>query len=157
MSSKLVMPKNALKEKVGNGGFRNEDLAKAQNAIDNNEVDFKPIAEKYLGQIRDGLREFKENNNTDLYSILLDQLMQLRAQGSLFNYPSITAISDTVVDLLDSIKKVDGTIIEIVQAYEQSTKILLAHNIKSQQNGTCMALVTELKKVCQKYKDRQLG
>lgn len=152
--SKLVMPKNTLKEKVGNGGFKNEDLLRAQTAIDENDVDFKPIADKYLGLIRVGLEDYKNNNAHDLYSILLDQLMQLRAQGSLFRYPSITAISDTVVDLLDSIKKVDGTIIEIVQAYEQSTKILMAHNIKSSDDKTCVALVKELAKVCQKYKDK---
>lgn len=153
--SKLVMPKNTLKEKVGNGGFKNEDLLRAQTAIDKNEVDFKPIADKYLMLIRGALDDYKNNNTNDLYSILLDQLMQLRAQGALFRYPSITVISDTVVDLLDSIKKVDGTIIEIIQAYEQSTKILMAHNIKSNEDKACLALVKELGKVCQKYKDKQ--
>lgn len=32
--AKLIMPKNTLKKKVGDGGFKQEDLLKAQKAID---------------------------------------------------------------------------------------------------------------------------
>lgn len=155
--SKLIIPKNTLKEKVGDGGFRAEDLARAQTAIDKNDVDFKPIADKYLALIHKALDDHKNDNSIDLYSTLLDQLMQLRAQGALFRYSSISAVSDTVVDLLDTIKKVDGTIIEIVQAYEKTAKALLSNGIRNNEDAVCRAFVKELGNVCQKYKDKQIA
>lgn len=154
--SRLVQPKNTLKEKVGEGGFKAEDLKKAQTAIEENEVDFVPIASKFLEQIHASLKEHEQNqSDKNLYGKLLDPLTQLRAQGSMFHYPSITRITDIVVDLLDSLHKVDPTIIEIVQAYEKSAKVLLASGIKSDQDKVCIALSQELQNVCQKYKDKK--
>jgi hypothetical protein len=154
--AKLIMPKNTLKKKVGDGGFKQEDLMKAQRAIDDNDVDFRPIADKYLTLIHQAIAEYNNDKSIDLHSLLLDQLMQLRAQGSLFRYSSISAISDTVVDLLDTIKKVDATIIEIVEAYEKSTKVLLLKGVRNSEDMICKAFVTELSNVCKKYKDRQV-
>lgn len=154
--AKLIMPKNTLKKKVGDGGFKQSDLLKAQRSIEDNDVDFKPIADKYLALIRQALVEYNNDKSIDLHSLLLDQLMQLRAQGSLFRYSSISAISDTVVDLLDTIKKVDATIIEIVEAYEKSTKVLLLKGVRNSEDMICKAFVTELSNVCKKYKDRQV-
>jgi hypothetical protein len=150
--AKLIMPKNTLKKKVGDGGFKPEDLQKAQKAIDENDVDFRPIADKYLSLIHKAIEDYRANRSLDLYSVLLDQLMQLRAQGSLFRYSSISAVSDTVVDLLDTIEHVDDTIIEIVKAFEQATKALLLKGIRNQDDMVCKVFVTELSNVCKKYK-----
>ncbi len=154
--TRIVKPKNTLKEKVGDGGFDAEDIKKAQTTIEENVVDFKPIATQYLSQIKKALADEQVKNHPEkLYAILLDQLTQLRTQGSMFQYPAITLLTDTVVDLLDSLKKIDPTIIEIVQAYEQSAMVLIAQNIKSDQNKICQMLVKELNLVCKKYKEKQ--
>ncbi|MAE51754.1 MAG: hypothetical protein CMH27_08075 [Micavibrio sp.] len=151
--SKIFVPKNTLKEKVGNGGFDEKSIEKAQKSIDDNVVDFAPIAKTYLGKIKTAITEFEsQEDHHALYTQLQDQLTQLRAQGSMFQYPAITAITDTVVDLLDSLKRVDAKIIEIVNAYEQSANILIASNVKSDKDKVCRALVLELQKVCDKYK-----
>jgi len=152
----IIKPKNTLKEKVGDGGFRAESLKKAQTAIDENDVDFVPIAKKYLGLINRAIEDNGDNKNSKkLYSELLDQLMQLRAQGSMFNYPSITVTTDIVVDLLESLNMVDDTIVEIVQAYEKSAMALLGAKVKSVDNPVCKALASELQTVCNKYKAKR--
>lgn len=154
--SKLVTPKNRLKEKVGDGGFNQEDIQKAQQSIEENDIDFVPIATNYLRLVREALdRHTKSQNKSDLYSDLLDQLTQLRAQGSLFHYPSITDLTDTVVDLLDSLNSIDDTIIEIIVAYEKSANILLSSEIKQADNPVCLALVKELQAVCNRYKAKK--
>jgi hypothetical protein len=153
--SKVVKPKNTLKEKVGNGGFKKESLERAQTAIDENDVDFVPIANKYLGLIKVAISEYGKNqNNKKLYGELLDQLTQLRAQGSMFNYPSITATTDIVLDLLESLNRVDDKIIEIVLAYEKSTMAMLLSKVKDTNSPICKALNKELRIVCQKYKTK---
>lgn len=153
--NKIVIPKNKLKEKVGSGGFSEASISKAQQSIDENEVDFQPIADTYLTQIRQSLKEYNEKKDSELlYSTLLDQLTQLRAQGSMFHYPSITVITDIVVDLLDSLKRVDEKIVEIVNAYEQAAKLLLMKNVKKAEGGMCAAISAELETVCKKYKKK---
>lgn len=153
--TKIVKPRNTLKEKVGDGGFSKESLERAQTAIDENDVDFVPIAKKYLALIDKAVKEYKEDQNSrKLYKELLDQLTQLRAQGSMFNYPSITIITDTVVDLLESLNKVDDTIVEIVKAYEKSAMALLLSKVKSANDPICKALLKELRIVCKKYKEK---
>lgn len=153
--AKIFIPKNQLKEKVGNGGFNAESIKKAQKTIDENVVDFQPIAKNYLSKIKLAISEFDSDQDGEvLYTKLLDELTQLRAQGSMFQYPAITAITDTVVDLLDSLKKVDSKIIEIVNAYEQSANILIVSKIKSENDKVCKALVLELRTVCAKYKEQ---
>ena len=44
---KLVKPENTLKKKVGHGGFDAKVLEKAQDMIENNTIDFRPIAIEY--------------------------------------------------------------------------------------------------------------
>lgn len=154
---KIVQPKNRLKEKAGSGGFREEDLQKAQEALNNNEVDFKPIAQKYLSLIKENIQEHEKDQDSDrLYAKLMDSLMQLRAQGSMFNFPSLSILSDVVVDLMDSLHRVDETIIEIVQAFEKSCTAILHGNIRLAEDRICVALVNELKTVCDRYKVRSL-
>ena len=153
--SKIVIPKNKLKEKVGDGGFKQESIQKAQSTIENNEVDFNPIAFEYLNRIRTDITAYITHKDSNrLHSALLDHLTQLRAQGSMFHYSSITAITDIVVDLLESLKNVDDKILEIVNAYEKCASILLKQSVKNESNPVCQSIITELKTVCTKYKTK---
>lgn len=154
--AKVIKKKNLLKEKVGEGGFSEESIKRAQQAIEENDVDFTPIAEKYLSAIKGALKANEDRqNHKELYGQLLDSLTQLRAQGALFHFSSITALTDIVVDLLDSLHQVDATIIEIVTAYEKSARVVLIKNIRDQNDVTCASICGELKKVCENYKERR--
>jgi hypothetical protein len=148
--ARIVQPKNKLKEKLGEGGFRKENIERAQKNLEEYDVDFFPIAEKYLLEIREVLA----NKDADNYNPIMDSLVQLRAQGSFFQFKSITAVTDVVVDLIDSLNKIDDTILQIINAYEQSMRIILKMDIKDDQNETCKALLMEMGLVCEKYKKR---
>lgn len=152
--SRLVKPKNHLKAKVGTGGFRAEDIEKAQTVIEENDVDFAPIASRYLDLVAKAINDYSATDYSSLYSELLGHLSQLRAQGAMFQYASITALTDTVVDLLDTTRFMDDKILEIVIAYEKSARVLLGAKIKEADDKTCQALVAELSSVCKRYKQR---
>ncbi|MDG1286185.1 MAG: hypothetical protein P8P30_01320 [Rickettsiales bacterium] len=148
--ARFIQPKNKLKEKLGDGGIRKVNIARAEKGIEEFEVDFTPIAAKYLVEIRGSLSKKDQIDR----SKMLDCLVQLRAQGAFFQFKSITAITDILVDLLDSLNDIDDTILQIVNSYEQATQVLIKMNIKDDQNETCNALVVELNTVCQKYKSQ---
>ncbi|MFN3699921.1 MAG: hypothetical protein ACK4VI_00190 [Alphaproteobacteria bacterium] len=153
--AKLVVPKNELKAKVGNGGFSKENIEKAQTALEENDIDFRPIASQYLEEIKTVLTKHDAEKPKETLLHVLDPLMQLRAQGSLFHYPSITAVSDVIVDFLDFHEKIDDQIIEIIQAYEKSALLILSRTIKKDNDKICQAFVTELRSACERYNSKQ--
>lgn len=155
--SRLIKPKNTLKAKVGHGGFKEENLKKAQVAIEQNRVDFKPIALELLEDLNGAIIHFDLGKGDAEASLgkILDPLMQLRAQGALFHYPSITQVSDVIVDFLDVVKSLDSNIIEILSAYKNAADAILAMNIKSSSDKMCVALIVELKGACKRYHMRK--
>lgn len=153
--AKLVLPKNELKAKVGNGGFTEENIEKAQTALEDNDIDFRPIAARYIEEVSKALKDFNPQKSKETLLQVLDPLMQLRAQGSLFHYPSITAVSDVIVDFLDFHEKMDEQIIEIIQAYEKTAHLLLSRTIKKDNDKICKAFIAELKGACERYNNKQ--
>lgn len=153
--TKIVRPKNKLKEKVGDGGFDEKNLEKAQKAIEENEIDFAPIAMDLLAKLQADVQKTLKSENMTEYHAIQDTLMQLRAQGSMFRFPSITAVTDIIVDLLDKHKKVDKTIIEIIIAYQSAAQVIIKTSVKSEKDPVCRALSKELVIVCQKYAERK--
>lgn len=152
--TKLVRPENKLKKKVGSGGFKESDLIKAQSMIENNKIDFKPIALDLLVELDQVLTDIASGkiSNKDALGSIMYPLMQLRAQGSLFHYPVITSISDIVVDFIDSVGKLDDDVMEIVVAYQKSAQAILSLGIKDANSKVGKDLCGALKDACQRYK-----
>ncbi|MDX1922462.1 MAG: hypothetical protein SFW65_04975 [Alphaproteobacteria bacterium] len=155
--AQLIITKNRLKEKVGSGGFKPEALAKAQKSLDENTVDFIPIATPYIEEIKRIIDEYKIHPNPSAFARFLDPLMQLRAQGTFFKYPSISKLSDVVVDFLDSVEGLDSTIMEIIIAYHASANAVLKARLMDEKAPPCAALITELSAACNRYKAKQTG
>lgn len=107
--NKIVIPKNELKAKVGDGGFDEKKVKAAQTAIEENEIDFAPIAAQYLALLKEAVAAAVTTKEYEgAYAQLLDVLTQLRAQGSMFHYSSLTAVTDVLVNLLDSTELIDA-------------------------------------------------
>ena len=49
--AEFIKPPNILKAKVGSGGLSEDILNKAQLLLENNTVDFQPLAEIYLNSL----------------------------------------------------------------------------------------------------------
>jgi len=154
---KLVKPRNKLKNKVGHGGFKDEDLKKAQKAIDENDIDFEPIARDLFAEIEELVNSeaLKDDDSTVYLGKILDPLMKLRAQGALFHYPSLTQISDVMVDFLDTEKAIDDDVIDIIAVYRKAGDAILSRQIKDAKNKICLVFITELRKACQRYQQKK--
>lgn len=154
--AKLYVPKNVLKEKVGDGGFSEKDIQQAQEFIQETEIDFNPIALRYLKELKNTLSKYHgdPSGSSNLRDMLLDSLMQLRAQGAMFGYESVTILTDVVVDLLDNLKKVDAKVVEIIEAYEKALSLLLGQGITKADDKVCVAMKTEMALTCKKYLDK---
>lgn len=150
---KLVVPENTLKQKVGNGGFNETVLAKAQDNLDKNDIDFRPMATEYLTLLNDVLKGIKSGELLPEEEIdqIMFPVMQLRAQGSLFKYPSITKISHILIDCLETIKVTDRDVLDIIEAYKKSGQAMIALQIKDENNKAAKELCDALAGACARY------
>lgn len=150
---KLVVPENNLKQKVGNGGFSAAVLAKAQDNLDKNDIDFRPMATEYATSLGGILKDIRGGaiKPEEAIDAIMFPVMQLRAQGSLFKYASITKISHILIDCLETVKTTDKEVLDIVEAYKKSIQAMVALQLKDDSNPAVKELCTALGDACGRY------
>lgn len=150
---KLVKPENTLKKKVGNGGFNEVDLVKAQAGIDSNQIDFRPLASDLLKELDDVLAKIKAGEMADNEKLghIMYPLMQLKSQGGLFQYPIVSRISHSTLDFLENIDGVDGDVLSIVIAYRKTMQAIIAMQMKGADTPAGNMLQIELENAFARY------
>ena len=154
---KLVVPENTLKKKVGNGGFDQATLRSAQNMIENNTVDFRPMALELNAELRGVIETVNTTSYTDPAHMgaLMYPVMQLRAQGGLFHYPLITKTSHIFIDFLENITGLDATVMEISDAYGKVINAIVVYQLKDENSKDAKDICDALTGVCNRYYKRK--
>jgi len=150
--AKVFNPENTLKQKVGTGGFNTEDIEKAQGALDNNDVDFAPEARSLLEELGKATKKLADSKTpkNDMPDVLYP-ILQLKAQGGMFNYPAISVISADIMLFLEDVEDFDADLTKILESFHQSVKVLLDLSIKEADDKVAIQLQTEFKAVCERY------
>lgn len=153
--TRIVKPENMLKNKVGQGGITPATVASAQSRIENNNIDFRPIAQELNRELANIValvrRQAHALENTNVLDLLAYPAMQLKAQGALFHYPSVSALSNIVVDLLENASALDDVILEILDSYLRSIDVLVTLQIKSPDADESRNLCVALHDACVRY------
>lgn len=143
----------ALQAKVGKGEITSLAINRAQTVLNNNNVDFVPIASQYtrdLASVIKASHEQQENNKT-LVKEITAIVMQLKASAGTFGYPLITRLADITLTFLEKVQTLDDDIIQIVEALHASTKVVITRKIKGEGGTYGTQLETELYNACQRY------
>lgn len=160
-NAEFIHPPNILKEKVGSGGISNDILDKAQALLENNTVDFMPLAEIYLDGLMKGIESAKDSNANDdteyLISTMLYPSMQLKANGGMFHYPLITDIADRLIQFLEVIAEPDLESIEIVLAFHTTMRAIIHGKIQGDGGEHGSDLLSALNKACIRYFEKLPG
>lgn len=156
--AEFIMPPNTLKAKVGGGGISDEILGKAQELLENNAVDFQPLAEMYLGTLMKGINS-SQNAASDadpepLIAAMLYPAMQLKANGGMFHYALVTTVADKLVQFLEVIIKPDTDAIEIVLAFQTTIRAIIMGRIQGNGGRYGSELIDALDSACLRYFDR---
>ena len=130
-TAEIIHPPKRLKEKVGSGGLDMSIIAKAQEQLEANTIDFKPIGLHLLRIIDDSLRDIQAGKLQGKAAIksLLYPIMELKAQGTMFNYPLITDISDTRVNFLETITDINADVIELITGYRMASMAIFSKGL----------------------------
>lgn len=151
-NAELIRPPNRLKQKVGHGGIDPKVIEKAQKLIEANSQDFKPIAEMYLDLLTDSMHDApKMDDGEKAIENMIYPAMQLKAQGTMFKYPLITAICDILVNFLERIKKPDEDAMDVVNAHRMALRAIIGSEIKGSGGDQEGELVGALREACKRY------
>lgn len=153
--AEFIKPPNTLKAKVGSGGLSEEILNKAQELLENNTVDFMPLAEMYLNSLMKGIEVAKDASPTDdqeyVIAAMLYPGMQLKANGGMFHYALVTSIADRLIQFLEVIEEADIEVIEIVLAFHTTMRAVVLGRITGDGGRHGEELLEALDKACMRY------
>lgn len=156
--AEFIKPLNTLKQKVGNGGISEDILQKAQALLENNAVDFLPLAEMYLNALMRGVekaqKSYGEVDSESLISGMLYPSMQLKANGGMFHYQLVTKIADKLIQFLEVIETPDEDAIEIVLAFHTTMRAIIISRITGNGGRHGFELMQALDEACNRYFDR---
>jgi hypothetical protein len=156
--AEFTQPPNTLKSKVGSGGLSDEILEKAQELLENNSVDFYPLAEIYLTSLMKGIEQGKNANKKDdqehIINSMLYPAMQLKANGGMFHYPLITRIANRLVHFLEVIQEPDIDAIEIILAFHTTLRAVVLGKITGDGGAHGEELFVALDDACLRYFER---
>lgn len=157
--AELITPPNKLKEKVGSGGIDENVLNKAQALLENNTVDFKPIAAMLMELLTEAITDAKNGNIKGEAAIeaMIYPAMQLKAQGTMFHYPLVTEISNILVNFLETVTTVDKDVLDLVVAHKMSINAVLASQIKGDGGKVGKELRDALMDACNRYYRTRAG
>lgn len=152
--AELIVPPNILKQKIGSGGIDPKLLVKAQEVLETNTTDFRPIATGLLENM-DAAIEFARNNPAAEIEPSIERMiypaMQLKAQGSMFHFPLITEISDILVNFLETVSGIDKDVLEIVTAHKLAIAAVISANMAGPTGVRGRELTESLMGACLRY------
>lgn len=153
--AEFIKPPNTLKAKVGSGGLGDNILDKAQLLLENNSVDFLPLAELYLSSLLNGIERAKDATEDDDPEAIINKMlypaMQLKANGGMFHYTLVTQISNRLVHFLEVIETPDMPAVEIVYAFHTTIRAVILGKITGDGGDHGNDLFHALDEACMKY------
>jgi hypothetical protein len=150
---KVIKASAHLQAKVGTGPLDEKKVERAQDIMDNNDVDFTPLAMEYLNKLEEAIRisktatlSMKEN-----VQAMTSPVMQLKANASTFKYNLIGNLANVMLSFLEAIKEIDGDVIAIVGAHHQTLKAIVLKKMSGDGGATGRVMEEELKSACARY------
>ncbi len=149
----FINPPNTLKIKVGDGGIPAYVIKRCQDFIENNSVDFIPYGFRNLEQLRllkDKITD-KSISPFDARIKLTNVVMQLKSNGSMFQYQLISMVSDVMLDFLEKSQEINDDFIDILNIYVKILEIVFNKRLTGNGGNEGYALTQELHNACQRY------
>lgn len=160
--AEFITPPNTLKLKAGSGGLDEKIIEKAQKLIDDSNVDFLPIGQRYLTSLQEGLRLTESKRGTiedeTLIATMLYPAMQLKANGGMFKYPMVTSVATKLILFLEHIREPDVDALDIINGFSNSLQaIMLLGESAPEISEHGEDLTLALDEACERYFEKYPG
>jgi hypothetical protein len=150
---KVIKASTNLQTKVGTGPLDEKTIERCQDVMDNNDVDFAPLAMEYLNKLEEAITAVKSGSLSMKENVqaMTAPVMQLKANATTFKYSLIGNLANVMLSFLEGIKEIDGDVIAIVGAHHQTLKAIVLKKMSGDGGATGRVMEEELKGACARY------
>ncbi|MBL1146833.1 MAG: hypothetical protein HND56_10010 [Pseudomonadota bacterium] len=156
---KIYNASKVLQRKAGTGKIDPKKLKEAEKIIEENTVNFVPMALDYLKELEKALRAAKDNNgeSAEQHHKITLPIMHLKSTGTVFKYPLVSDLSDITLTFLETTKTLNDDVLAIVMAHEQLLHAILAEEMSGDGGTKGKAMKKEMASVCNRYLKKHSG
>ena len=149
----FMHPENRLQRKVGTGGLPASQIEAAQNAIKDIGIDFAPIAQKFLEDIRENAKKLAQIKTFQdpPFQRIVESVMELKAAGAMMGFPLISDIASILLRFLEAASKPHEDILTIIYAHEAAINAIVENNLRTDGGAEGDRLVKELDQACKRF------
>lgn len=150
--AKKIKASVELQKKIGTGVIDEKKIARAQEVIANNKVDFAPIAKPHLDDLSRAIKASAGLKNPDNQKEILESyitpIMNIKANAATFNYSLISGLAGTVLTFLEDIGRYDRKVVQIVDLLYKTILLILARKMAGDGGSEGKALLGAFQEVC---------
>lgn len=154
----IINPPNILKEKIGNGGLPQQLIERAQEFINENDIDYSPFATENIETIENALTKLKQEENIAQKKKLLDKIieniMHIKAHGGMFGYSIMSEISGSALTFLEATDSFNKDLYQIIEAHNHSITLIIKHSLKGNGGDQGQSLLKEFQSVTTRYQKK---
>lgn len=146
-----------LRALIGPGTKITDDqIAKAQEVIDNPPVDFKPYAIQYVRKIMDAIEMARHESymHQEEYDLIVLPLTQIKGQAGMFGNPLVSEVSAMILKFLEHYKKLDGDMLIILDVYCKTVRLSYDKKLFNVETPGGRILMSEIGYAMQRYSER---
>ncbi len=152
---KTYKANTSLLNKIGSGPLNMQAVQRAQEEIENNQIDFSPIGLDFLNRLDIALKEIKpetdRNKVEEQKKTLIAPVMELKANAAIFHYSLVGNLANIMLNFLETIDALDKDVLSIVGGHHDSLKLILSSKMKGDGGKDGQVMETELKDACSRY------
>lgn len=150
---RVIKANYMLQAKIGSGPLDEKVVARCQQVMDENDVDFAPLAKEFLDKLKTAIEQAKTGELSLEQSVqaMTQPVMELKANAAIFKYSLIGNLANVMLSFLEAIKKMDPTVIDIVDAHHKTLTAIVNNKMKGDGGATGKKLEQELKDACKRY------
>lgn len=151
--AKVIKANKGLQGKVGTGKLDEALIAKCQDIMDGNDVDFEPMAKEFLDLLADAVKNAKKPDaeTKEVIQSMTAPVMQLKANAAVFKFNLIGNLANVMLSFLESVEKLDADAISIVEAHHKTLSAIVMKNMKGDGGDFGKQMEEELRKACKRY------
>lgn len=142
-----------LQSKVGVGAIDPLAIMECQRVIDENKIDFIPLAKMFLDELEDALEKSAAEEETTKRSIerLINPVMQIKANARIFGYSLVGDLAGIMLNFLETLNVIDQDAVKIVQAHHKTLNLLVTRGMSGDCGDIGNSFRSELDSACGRY------
>ena len=150
--AKITQASRTLQSKVGTGNVNEEVIKSAQKRMEEETSDFRPMATEFLKRLSKSIEDARGSENiSDMKQDVTRCVMELKANAAMFGYPMVSDLASIILNFLEDLNSIDEHVLLIVEAHNQSIRVIIQAEMKGDGGPAGKAIHDELVAACDRY------